>query len=132
MIPSNFSGNPKELRAFIDEVVHPRKHILLLKFIESKIVGESKDKLLARIDRNIWEKVKAILEENYIVKRALEYYAGILFQAKQGLNESVAQWGARIDSLSVDLRREARNRMERLQIREREEEELTIRKVQLN
>ena len=94
MIPSNFSGNPKELRAFIEgaEVLHPRKHTLLLKFIESKIVGEAKDKLLARIDRNTWgKKVMANFEENYLIKCTLEYYAGILFQAKQGLNESVAQ-----------------------------------------
>jgi len=124
LIPVIFNGNPKELRSFIEgveaahEVVHPRKHALLLKFIESKITGEAKDKLLARGDRQNWENVRAILEENYSVKRTLEYYAGVLFQARQGQSESVAQWAARIDSLAVELRRETRARMERLQIRE--------------
>ena len=69
LIPAIFSGNPKKLRSFIEgveaghEVVHPRKHALLLKFIESKITGEVKDKLLERGDRHNWENVKAILEE---------------------------------------------------------------------
>ena len=59
LIPTTFSGNPKELRSFIGveaahEVVHPRKHALLLKFIESKITGEAKDKPLSRGDRHNW------------------------------------------------------------------------------
>ena len=89
-----------------------------MKFIKLKITGEAKDKLLARADRHIWENVKAILEENYSDKRTLEYYGCILFQGRQGQNESVAQWGARIHSLVVELRRETRVRMERLQARE--------------
>jgi hypothetical protein len=42
-----------------------------LKFIESKITGEAKDRLLARSQRNTWEEVRGILEENYAVKRTL-------------------------------------------------------------
>jgi hypothetical protein len=29
----------------------------------------------------VWEQIEAILEENYALKRTLEYYAGILFTA---------------------------------------------------
>jgi hypothetical protein len=86
----------------------------LLKLIESKITGEAKDRLLARSERDTWEKVKAILEENYAVKRTLEYYANLLFTAKQGNNETVAQWGSRIDNMGLDLIREAKNRIEKV------------------
>jgi hypothetical protein len=77
LIAKSFDGNPKSLREFCEgveaarQVVHPTKHPLLLKFIESKITGEAKDRLLARSERDTWEKVKAILEENYAVKRTL-------------------------------------------------------------
>jgi hypothetical protein len=56
-------------------------------------MGEAKDRLLARTARNSWEQIKAILEENYAVKRTLEYYASVLFTTRQGMNETVAQWG---------------------------------------
>jgi hypothetical protein len=78
---------------------------LVLKFIKSKITGEAKDILLSRYERNTWGQIKAILEKNYAV-RTLEYYAGLLFTAKQGMNEIVAQWGSRIDNMGVDLMRE--------------------------
>lgn len=96
------------------QVVHPTKHPLLLKFIESKITGEAKDRLLARTERNTWEQIKAILEENYAVKRTLEYYASLLFTSRQGNNETVAQWGSRIDTMGIDLIREARARIEKV------------------
>ena len=96
------------------QVVHPNKQPLLLKFIESKITGEAKDRLLARSERNTWAQVKAILEENYAVKRTLEYYASLLFTAKQGNGETVAQWGSRIDNMGLDLMREAKSRIEKL------------------
>jgi hypothetical protein len=37
----------------------------------------------------------------------------VLLTAKQGIGETVAQWGARIDSMGIDLMREARNRIEK-------------------
>jgi hypothetical protein len=120
LIQRNFDGNPKYLREFCEavesarQVVHPTKYPLLLKFIESKITGEAKDRLLVRTERNSWEQVKSILEENYAVKRTLEYYAGTLFTAKQGMGESVAQWGSRIDGMGIDLLREARSRIEKI------------------
>jgi hypothetical protein len=120
LIPKRFNGNPKELREFCEgvesarQVVHPSKYPLLLKFVESKITGEAKDRLLARIERNSWEQIKSILEENYAVKRMLEYYAGVLFTSKQTPNESVAQWGSCIDGMGIDLMREARTRIEKI------------------
>jgi hypothetical protein len=120
LISITFDGNPKQLREFCDgveaarQVVHPAKQQLLLKFIESKITGEAKDRLLARTERNTWEQVRAILEENYAVKRTLEYYAGILFTTKQGANETIAQWGSRIDNMGIELMREVRTRIEKI------------------
>jgi hypothetical protein len=76
---------------------------LFLKFIESKITGEAKDRLLARSERDTWAQVKASLEENYAVKRTLEYYGSLLFTAKQNNGETIAQWGSRIDNLGLDL-----------------------------
>jgi hypothetical protein len=86
----------------------------LLKFIESKITGEAKDRLLARSERHTWEQIKSILEENYAVRRTLEYYANVLFTTKQGTSETVAQWGSRIDNMGLDLMREARTRIEKI------------------
>jgi hypothetical protein len=120
LIPRTFNGNPKHLREFCEgveaarQVVHPLQRPLLLKFIESKITGEAKDMLLSRTERNSWGQIKAILEENYAVRRTLEYYAGLLFTTKQGMNEIVAQWGSRIDNMGVDLMREARRRIEKV------------------
>jgi hypothetical protein len=120
LIPRNFDGNPKHLREFCEgvesarQVVNPTKYPLLLKFVESKITGEAKDRLLARRERNTWEQIKTILEENYAVRRTLEYYAGMLFTAKQGNGETVAQWGSRIDNMGIDLLREARTRIEKI------------------
>jgi hypothetical protein len=45
------------------------------------------------------------LEENDVVRRTLEYYASVLFTTKQGMNETVAQWGSWIDNMGIDLMR---------------------------
>jgi hypothetical protein len=37
--------------------------------------------------------LKVLLEENYAVKRTLEYYSALTFTSKQGNNETVVQWG---------------------------------------
>jgi hypothetical protein len=92
LILKSFDGIPKQLREFCEEVeaarlvVYPTKHPLLLKFIESKITREAKDRLLAREGRNTWEQIKSILEENYTV-RTLEYYAGVLVTWKQSVRQ---------------------------------------------
>ena len=126
LIPRLFKGNPKQLREFIEgiesalEVIHPAKQELLLKFVVAKIQGEAKDKSLARVVRNTWNQIKGILEENYLVKSTLEFYTGALFNSWQGPNETVALWGARLDSIAMDLRREVRQRLQVLEIREHE------------
>jgi hypothetical protein len=67
LIPKSFDGNPKNLREFCEgveaarQVVHPTKQPLLVKFIESKITGEAKDRLLARTERNTRQQIRAIL-----------------------------------------------------------------------
>jgi hypothetical protein len=124
LIPRPFEGNPKQLREFIEgaeaaiEVTYPEQRALVLKFIFAKIQGDAKDKLLARVERDTWPQIKGILEENYLVRRTLEYYTGTLFNSRQGPNETVAQWGARLDTLVMDLRREVRQRLQIMEERE--------------
>ena len=97
LIPRNFDGNPKHLREFIEsveaaiEVVNPNQHTLFLKFVESKITGDAKERILSRAVRETWAQIKSILEENFSVRRTLEYYASVLFTSKQNSNETVAQ-----------------------------------------
>jgi len=55
-----------------------------------------------------WELVKAILEENYMTRHTLDYYACKMFSVRQGKNESIASWGNKIDELQTDLREAAR------------------------
>ena len=61
-----------------------------------------------------WEQARAVLEENYSVRRTLDYYAHRAFNSKQGLNETVSQWGARMDTMCGDLQKAARKHMEDL------------------
>ena len=109
LVPKKFDGNKSELREFIAgvetafEVVHPNKRHLFLKFIEARITGDAKTKLLARSERTNWEQIKAILEENYSTRRTIDFYACKLFNSRQGANEGVASWGSRIDGMSSEL-----------------------------
>ena len=120
LIPKFFNGNPLELREFIQnvesayEVVDPTDYNLLLKFICAKIGGEAKTKLLSRTHLNTWEQVRAVLEENYSVRRTLDYYAHRAFTSRQNPNETISQWGARMDTVCGDLQRAARKHMEDL------------------
>jgi hypothetical protein len=81
LISKTFDMNPKYLCEFCEgveaarQIMHLAKHPLLLKFIDSKITGEAKDRVLPRTERNTREEVRALLEENNAVKRTLEYYA---------------------------------------------------------
>ena len=110
LISKLFTGNPVELREFIQnveaayEVVEPLNYTLLFKFICAKIGGEAKAKLLARTHVNNWEHPKAVLEENYSVRRTLDYYAHKAFNSKQGPNDRVSQWGAQMDTMCGDCR----------------------------
>jgi hypothetical protein len=72
-----FDGSPKHLHEFCEgveaagQVVHSAKYPLSLKSIESKVTGEAKDRFLARTERDTWEQIRTILEENYTIKRTL-------------------------------------------------------------
>jgi hypothetical protein len=121
LIPKPFDGNPIELREFIQnvestyEVVDPLDHDLLFKFVCAKIAGEAKTKLLARTHLDNWEQAKAVLEENYSVRRTLDYHAHKAFTSKQGPFENISQWGVRMDSICGELQRAARKHMEDLE-----------------
>ena len=80
----------------------------------ANIGGEAKTKLLSRTHLDTWEQVKALLEENYSVRRTLDYYAHRAFTSKQGQAETISQWGARMDTVCGDLQRAARKHMEDL------------------
>jgi hypothetical protein len=64
LISKPFSGNPVELREFIQnvesayEIVNPSQHSLLFKFVCAKIGGEAKTKLLSGTHIYTWEQVK--------------------------------------------------------------------------
>jgi hypothetical protein len=120
LISKPFNGNPVELREFIQnvesayEIVDPSQHNLLFKFVCAKIGGEAKTKLLSRTHIYTWENVKAILEENYSVRRTLDYYAHRAFTSRQNQTESISQWGARMDTVCGDLQRAAHKHMDDL------------------
>jgi hypothetical protein len=120
LIPKPFTGNPVELREFIQnvdatyEVVEPSNYGLLFKFVCGRIGGAAKSKLLARTHVDNWEHAKAILEENYSVRKTLDYYAHKAFNSKQGQNENLSQWGARMDTICGDLQKAARKHLEDL------------------
>jgi hypothetical protein len=48
-----------------------------------------------------WALLKGILEENYAVRRMLDFYAFKMFSALQEKGESVASWGSRIDEMQT-------------------------------
>jgi hypothetical protein len=120
LIPRFFNGNPLELREFIQnvessyEVVDPIDYNLLLKFVCAKIGGEAKTILLSRTHVHTWEQVRSVLEENYSVRRTLHYHAHRAFTSKQNPNETISQWGVRMDTACGDLQRAARKHMEDL------------------
>ena len=119
LIPKSFTRNPSELQEFIQnvdavyEVVEPLDYPLLYRFVCAKI-GEAKTKLLARTHVDTWEQATASLEENYSVRRTLDYYAHRAFVSKHNPNETISQWGARMDTVCGDLQRAARKHMEDL------------------
>jgi len=67
-----------------------------------------RDPITTRDLTHTWELVRGILEENYAIRRTLDYYACKMFCARQEKGESVASWGSRIDQMQIDLREAAR------------------------
>jgi hypothetical protein len=120
LIPKFFNGNPLELRESIQnvesayEVVDPIDYNLLLKFVCAKIGGEAKTKLLSCADLHTWEQVSAVLEENYSIRRTLDYCAQRAFTSKQNPNETISQRGARMDMVCGNLQHAAHKHMEDL------------------
>ncbi|KAJ8885573.1 hypothetical protein PR048_011771 [Dryococelus australis] len=108
-----FDGHKNKLRELIDNVdtafklVNLVQHSMLLKFIKSKIVGDAKVKLLVRKGTNSWEDVKEILEENYSVRRTIDFYACKFFNSRQGVMELVANWGSQVDMMITELKEAA-------------------------
>ena len=120
LIPKSSTGNPAELREFIQnvaaayEVVEPLDCPLLYRFVCAKIGVEAKTKFLARTHVDNWEQATACLEENYSVRRTLDCYTHRAFTSKQYPNETISQRGARMDAVCGDLKRAARKHMEDL------------------
>ena len=114
LITHPFDGDKRRLREFIEnvdvafELVHPNKHEVLLKFVKTKITGDATSKLMVRDLANTWALVKGILEENFAVRRTLDFYACRMFSARQERGESVASWGRWIDEMQTELREAAR------------------------
>jgi len=72
--------------------------------VETKITGDARSKLIVRDLANTWALVKGILEENYAVRRTLDFYACRMFNARQEKGENVASWGSRINEMQTKLR----------------------------
>lgn len=110
LISVPFDGDRRKLKEFNDnvttafELVRPEQHSLLLKFVKTKKTGDARSKLLVRDLTSTWRGVKQILEENYGVKRTLDYYACRMFSSRQGNHESIASWSSRIDTMQSELR----------------------------
>jgi hypothetical protein len=109
-----FDGDEKRLREFIEnvdvafELVHHNKHDILLKFVKTKITEDASSKLILRDLTHTWALVKGILEENYAVRRTLDFYASEMFSASQEKVKIVASWGSHIDEMHTELRETAR------------------------
>jgi hypothetical protein len=115
LINQPFDGDQKKLKESVDnvttafELVNPHEHDLLLKFVKAKITGEARSKLLVRDLTSTWRDVRQILEENYGVRRTLDYYeyACQTFNSRQGSNGGIASWSTRIDTMQSELREAA-------------------------
>lgn len=114
LIAHPFDGDKRKLKEFIEnvdvvfELVDPSKEDVLLKFVKAKITGEARSKLMVINLKHSWELVKAILEESYATRCALDYCVCKMLSAREGKNESIASWGNKIDELQRDLREAAR------------------------
>ena len=83
-------------------MVDPIDNNLFLKFVCAEIGREAKTKLLSCTHLKTWEQVRAVLEENNSVRRTLDYYAHRAFTSRQNPNETISQWGARMDTVCGD------------------------------
>jgi hypothetical protein len=111
-ISQPLDGDKKKLKEFIDnvltafELIRQDQRQLLLKFVKTKITGEARSKLLVRDLTSTWGDDGRILEENYDIKRILDYYVCRMFSSRQGPSENIASW-SRIDTMQSELREAA-------------------------
>jgi len=113
LINQPFNGDKRKLKEIVKnvttafELVNPNEHALLLKFVKTKITGETRSKFLIRELTSTWRDVKQILEENYGIRGTLDYYACRMFSRGQGASGSIASWSSRIDTMQSELREAA-------------------------
>lgn len=113
LIPHTFDGDKNKLREFLDnvdtafEITHINDHVMLLKFVRAKITGDARSKLMIKSVCNTWGSVKSILEDNFAIRRTIDYYACQMFSAKQLPQENIVTWASRIDNLQTQFREAA-------------------------
>lgn len=104
-----FSGDKKDLLSFLEnvetavEVVNPEHRHKLFKFILTRINGEPRAAIKHR-HLDTWDDVKVYLENTYTEKRTLDYYAKVLFVARQRKDETVTQWIQKIQNMGSEFR----------------------------
>jgi hypothetical protein len=111
-IVSPFSGNKKEVLAFISnvdtafEIVKPDHRGRLYKFVLTRISGEPRTAITHRHLEN-WIELREFLKNTYIEKRTLDFHANTLFKAKQEKTDSVSDWIQKIQGLGSNFREAA-------------------------
>jgi hypothetical protein len=107
-----FKGNKQEILAFIGNVdtafavINPEQENILYKFVLTRISGEPRTAIGHR-NLNNWVDLREFLQNFYIEKRTLDFYASQLFKAKQGKDERVTDWIHRIQTLGSQFREAA-------------------------
>ena len=103
-----FDGDPKLLHSFITNVenglsvLHERGHDTFVKFVVASIEGAAQI-TISDLPEFTWEAIKDKLETHYAEKRTLEFYANNLFTSKQKFNETVGQWGTRVEIMTTEV-----------------------------
>lgn len=106
LFEKGFSGEPSTLNEFIDNVesarslISPNQENILIKYILAKITGNARRTLnIHPTDDTKWTDIKEKLETHFAVQRTFMYYTTQLCQVKQKPNESITQWGARVEQI---------------------------------
>lgn len=113
LVPYSFDGDKSKLKEFIDnvdtafEIADPADHDVLLKFVIAKITGDARSKLMIKTLRESWASVKGVLEDNYAVRRTIDFYALRMFSARQSASENIMAWASRVDNLQTQFKEAA-------------------------
>ena len=106
MIHKRFTGNPTDLRTFLDqthnayELCHPTLRQSLLAIIFNEIEGEPREKLRERPDIDSYQKLRNFLKEHYEPRESFAQAYSKLSNAKQEHNETVRQFADRLTTLA--------------------------------